>query len=128
MKITCRVCGLSVHTQGEGFCLRKEDVKYCLKCGKSYLETGVDVIKLYNANDARVKCQLRIAFRLGILPAILYIITLAVLIYKQIIYVGPENFDLILCLIFVPPLQWTVIILMFAFWRGSKKFEKMVNS
>ena len=128
MDITCGNCGFSVETQGEGFFLKKEDVKYCLKCGKGYAETGVDVPKIYDATDAKIECQSRIAFRFGILPAILYLITSVVLIYKQIIHVGPENFDLIIFLAIVPPLVWIIIAMMLAFRKGRKKFQEVVNS
>jgi len=131
MQITCGHCSFSIETCGQNFYLDSEDLKFCPRCGRDYSSTGVNVTKLYEANEARIKYQSRIAFRFGFLPVMICLITILLLIllgWETINRISPEKFSSIMVGILTSALIYFGIVLRIAFSRGEKKFKEVANS
>lgn len=125
MKITCVDCHFSIQTQGaDGSFLESDDVKFCVKCGKSYAETGVNVPRLYYADDMQVRCQSRTMIWFGVLPIFAFLFLSITLLATNSIRVSQN------AALFVPIVSviYLGVTYRFALRRGEKKFKEAVNS
>lgn len=125
MKITCGDCHFSIQTLGaDGSFLEGDEIKFCIKCGKSYAETGVNVPRIYYADDMQVKCQTRTMLWFGLLPFISFSFLIGTLLVTNTIRIS-QNVALLIPIV---PVIYLGVIFWFALRRGKKKFKKVVNA
>jgi hypothetical protein len=128
VRITCGSCDFSVQTHGESFRYTEDNVRFCLSCGKSYSETGVNVGRIYKAVEARVSCQQRIAFWTGLLPVLIYMITALIVILRNPGLITAENLVVFVFVMCVLPLAYMFWILTLASSRGSKRYYEVMGN
>lgn len=127
MKIICGNCSFTIYTSGEGFSYSQESLNFCLKCGRAYTDTGVNISKLFKANKEQINCQTKIVSWFGFVPAVSFLLIVLLILFNNPGLITKDNVYISLLLIFGLPIVYIPCVLMVAFRKGFRKYNEVLN-